>query len=137
MKTPENPDGLPFRIAIRHPDETWTYTEGEPMPMTDNPDSLGTQEYEDGLRYSASAHRRRDRLRTLLASELEDAITEPRDFDREVVVVHRAAYQYAVDHDLNVPTLQQVQDIDQSAMGHVDWFGKLTLRVADLVVYGT
>jgi len=35
MTDEDNPDGLPFRIAYRHPDETWTYTEGEPIPMVD------------------------------------------------------------------------------------------------------
>ncbi len=80
---------------------------------------------------------RRDRVRSVLADALHAQInrTAARNLDAEVEAVCLAARGWAIDHGGYAPTLEEVQLIDRTAMGHVDWFDKLTLRVADLVIF--
>jgi len=70
------------------------------------------------------------------ALDAEIGSHSPRDFEAELAAVHRAATDWAIDHEGFVPTLTRVRAIDQTAVGHIDWFDKLTLRVADFVVWG-
>lgn len=62
--------------------------------------------------------------------------TTARNLTSELDAVCAAARHWAIDHGGYAPTLDDVRRIDRTAMGHVDWFDKLTLRVADLVVWG-
>lgn len=81
---------------------------------------------------------RRDRVRKVIADALRHEInrTPARNLTAEIDAVCVAARDWAIDHGGYAPTLDEVRRIDRTAMGHIDWFSKLTLRVADLVVWG-
>lgn len=50
--------------------------------------------------------------------------------DAEVQAVWRAARDYAQQHDLVIPTLEQVIRAEQSARGHVDYGAQWAYQVA-------
>ena len=71
-------------------------------------------------------------IKVLLAASQQD----PREFDLEVRIVHVEALLWAEKHkDCVAPTFEQVLRADSYNAGHVDWYSKFPLYVAQMV-YG-
>ena len=53
--------------------------------------------------------------------------------ERERLVVWRTARDYAQQHGLRVPTMDQIERAERSACGHVDYGAKWAYRVAEFI----